>query len=540
MLNRIANKVLLLWGWQRAALACAAGAASALAMAPFHFWPILFITFPILIWLIDGASAGKRGRIVSAAVTGWWFGFGYFVAGLYWLGIAFLVDAHTFAWLMPLAVVGLPAGLAFFTALGTAISGAFWIGGPGRILIFVAAMTFVEYLRGTILSGFPWNAFGYALGAPLALAQSFSLVGLWGMTLIALAVFSSPAALSDETKRRWVPLAISIVVLIAMTAFGFWRLESHPTEFVEGPKLRLMQPNLPQDVKFNYGAKADVMKRYLDISQRTPSSDKPNLYGVTHLVWPESAFPFLLTREPDALAQIAELLPQGTMLITGAARLAPQVAGRLQAYNSIYTIADDGSIVETYDKVHLVPFGEYLPVQSLLESIGLQQLTKVRGGFTSGQSRALLTIAGLPPAVPLICYEVIFPAAITAPGERPGFMLNLTNDGWFGNSTGPYQHFHQARMRAIEEGLPLVRSANTGISAFVDGYGRTTASLPLGAEGSLDGALPKVITAPPFAQWGNTLPLFLWLVWLAFSVAAWWAARVTKTNAGLRFQPQAL
>jgi apolipoprotein N-acyltransferase len=530
-----------LWGWQRAVLACAAGAASALAMAPFHFWPILFVTFPILIWLIDGARAGKRGRVFSAAVTGWWFGFGYFVAGLYWLGIAFLVDAHTFAWLMPLAVIGLPAGLAFFTALGTALAGAFWIGGPGRILIFVTAMTLAEYLRGTILSGFPWNAFGYALGAPLALAQCFSLVGLWGMTILTLAVFSAPAALSDETRRRWLPLAMSFVVLIAMAGFGAWRLNTHPTEFVQGSKLRLMQPNLPQDVKFNYGAKADVMRRYLDISQRTAGSDKPSVDGVTHIVWPESAFPFLLTREPDALAQIAELLPQGTTLITGAARLAPPIAGQgLQAYNSVYTISDDGSIIETYDKLHLVPFGEYLPFQSLLESIGLQQLTKVRGGFTPGQQRGLLTLAGLPPAVPLICYEVIFPGSIVPPGERPGFMLNLTNDGWFGNSTGPYQHFHQARMRAIEEGLPLVRVANTGISAFVDPVGRTTESLALGVEGSLDGALPRPVSSPPFAQWGNTLPLFLWLLCLAFSVAAWWAAQVTRTNAGLRFQPTAL
>lgn len=521
MLNRLANRTVLVWGWRRAALALAAGAASALAMAPFHVWPILFVTFPLLIWLIDGAGAGRYGRLVSAAASGWWFGFGYFVAGLYWMGIAFLVDAYTFAWLMPLAIVGLPACLALFTALGAALASAFWTDGAPRILVFAAAMTFVEFLRGTILSGFPWNAFGYALGAPLALAQMFSVVGLWGMTLFALLIFATPAALSAPGSRGWRPLAIAIGALVAMFAFGTFRMHQNPTQFVAGPQLRLMQPNLPQDVKFNYGAKAEVMKRYLDISQRGATAESRGLKDVTHLFWPESAFPFLLAREPDALAQIADLLPPGTVLATGAARVAGPLLGETpHAFNSIYVIGEEGSILSTYDKVHLVPFGEYLPFQSLLESIGLQQLTKVRGGFTPGDRRRLMEIPGLPPAVPLICYEIIFPAAANPPGERGGWMLNVTNDGWFGNSTGPYQHFHQARMRAIEEGLPMVRVANTGISAVVDAYGRVHRSLPLGAEGSLDSALPQA--APPtwYVALGNILPLSVWLLMVALFLLA--------------------
>ncbi|MGE0751679.1 MAG: apolipoprotein N-acyltransferase [Variibacter sp.] len=516
MLTRIANAVVLAWGWRRAAIAWIAGAASTLALAPFNAWPILFVTFPVLVWMIDGAAAGRWGRAMSAAAVGWWFGFGYFVAGLYWVGIAFLVDAKTFAWLMPFAVLGLPALLAIFTAIGTALAGALWTPGPARVFALAASLTAAEWLRGHALSGFPWNAFGYALTTPLALAQSASVVGLWGLTFLAVAIFASPAVLADDRKDTPRPLLLpgaALALLALMAIYGIGRLSALPTTFVDHVKLRIMQPNLPQDKKFNYGAKAEVMRRYLTLSarQNPDGSGGDGLRGITHLIWPESAFPFLLTREPDALAQIANLLPVGTVLITGAARGEPPAApGRgLQAYNSIYVISHDGSILGVYDKTHLVPFGEYLPLQSLLESIGLQQLTKVHGGFLSGARRRLLTIPGTPPALPLICYEIIFPGAAVPTGPRPGWMLNLTNDGWFGNSTGPYQHFQQARVRAIEEGLPLVRGANTGISAVVDPLGRVVASLPLGAETVLDAPLPKPIDPPLYVHMGDGGALLL-------------------------------
>ncbi|MCC7348139.1 MAG: apolipoprotein N-acyltransferase, partial [Variibacter sp.] len=219
-----------------------------------------------------------------------------------------------------------------------------------------------------------------------------------------------------------------------------------------------------------------------------------------------SAFPFLLARDPEALAQIAELLPPGTVLVTGAARGGeePDGSGRLRAYNSIYVIDHDGSVLSVYDKVHLVPFGEYLPFQSFLESLGLMQLTKVPGGFTPGDRRRMLAVPGAPGALPLICYEIIFPGEVAAPGARARWMLNVTNDAWFGQSSGPYQHFQQARVRAIEEGLPLVRAANTGISAVVDALGRVVRLLPLGAEGVLDAPLPQPVAAP----WAVRLGMF--------------------------------
>jgi apolipoprotein N-acyltransferase len=281
-----------------------------------------------------------------------------------------------------------------------------------------------------------------------------------------------------------------------MAVFGTVRLSLQPTMLTK-VKLRIMQPNLQQDVKFNYAAKAEVMQKYLTLSDRASGPQSTGVRDAQILIWPESAFPFFLTREADAMAQIAELLPKGTVLITGSVR-APDLPPGVRitrAYNSIYVIDHDGSVLSVYDKLHLVPFGEYLPFQEWMEKLGLVQLTRVQGGFIPGTRRRTMEIPGAPRALPLICYETIFPGDIAARDERPGWIVNLTNDGWFGISTGPYQHLQQARLRAVEEGLPVVRAANTGISAVIDPSGRIVARLGLGIEGVLDANLPS--TLPP-------------------------------------------
>ncbi|MGB7253614.1 MAG: apolipoprotein N-acyltransferase, partial [Xanthobacteraceae bacterium] len=486
----------------------------------FNAWPVLFLTFPTLVWLIDGAGIGRWGGVAAAAAIGWWFGFGDFVAGLYWIGYAFLVDAPDFGWLLPIAVIGLPAVLAIYTALGVALARALWTRGALRILALAAALTISEWLRGHLLTGFPWNAFGYALTAPLALAQAASLVGIWGLTFIAIAVFASPATLSDdatETRKPWLPLALGILVLAALGGFGVWRLDRTPTRLVDGVHLRIMQPNLQQDVRFNYSAKQEVMNRYVALSNEASSAQPQGMAGTTQLIWPESPFPFFLTREADALAQISKLLPQNSVLITGAMRLAdPDNPAQSGVYNSIYVIDHSGSIAAVYDKVHLVPFGEYLPLEHILERLGLEDLTRQRGGFLSGDRHRLIAVPGAPVALPLICYEVIFAGEVMPPGARPGWIVNVTNDGWFGISTGPYQHFQQARVSAIELGLPLARAANTGISAVVDPLGRVLNSLPLGTEGVFDAPLPRAIGAPIYARFGDA-PAFV-LVLMALIV----------------------
>ena len=514
-LTRLTHSIMLASGWRRAVIAMIAGALSALAMAPFNAWPILFVTFPVLVWLVDGSAAGRWSGTMAAAGAGWCFGFGFFVAGLYWIGYAFLVDAKTFAWLLPVAVAGLPAYLALYTALGLAAARLIWVRGPERLLALAVMLTSAEWLRGHLLSGFPWNTFGYAFMQPLALAQSVSLIGIWGLTFLAIAIFASPAVLADDsvdTPHPYRAPLIGLVILASLTGYGAARLWMHPTTYVSGVNLRIMQPNLQQDEKFNYSTKDQVMARYLRLSDRATGPQSGGVRDVTHLIWPESAFPFFLTREPDALAQIASLLKPGTELIVGAVRAAPSsTAQSPRAYNSVYVIDPDGSIHGIYDKVHLVPFGEYLPLQNILERFGLRQLTKMVGGFLAGDRRRAMDVPHAPKMLPLICYEVIFPGSAVPSGERPGWLINVTNDGWFGISTGPHQHFQQARALAIAEGLPLVRAANTGISAVVDPVGRIIAALPLGVEGVLDSKLPNAIEPTYFLSVGN-YPLILSLV----------------------------
>ncbi len=508
-ITRLAHWIVLSWGWRRALVAFSAGAISVLAMAPFDAWPLLFFTFPILVWLVDGAAGGRLGGLPSAAIAGWWFGFGYFLAGLYWVGYAFLVDAKTFGWLLPFAGIALPAAMACYTGLGLALARMLWTRGPTRLIALAVALTAAEWLRGHLFSGFPWNVYGYALTGPLVLAQSAALIGIWGLTFIAVAVFASPAVFADdrpESRRPWLPMALGLAILAALASYGAWRLGRTPTAFVDNVRLRIMQPNLQQDDKFNYSAKQRVMSHYLELSDRSTGPQSTGVRDATHLIWPESAFPFLLTREPDALAQIAALIPEGTVLITGAVRAPELPPGQKieRAYNSIYVIDHDGSILSVYDKIHLVPFGEYLPFQDFLEKLGLMQLTKLPGGFIAGERRRPMPVPRAPRMLPFLCYEIIFPGETVPDNERPGWLLNLTNDGWFGISSGPYQHLQQARVRTIEQGLPLVRAANTGISAVIDPLGRIVKSLPLGAEGIMDASLPRRIDATLYARTGDS------------------------------------
>jgi apolipoprotein N-acyltransferase len=508
-ITRLAHWIVLSWGWRRALVAFTAGAVSVLALAPFDAWPVLFFTFPILVWLVDGAAGGRLGGLPSAAIAGWWFGFGYFLAGLYWVGYAFLVDVKTFGWLLPFAVVALPAGMACYTGFGLALARMLWTRGPTRLIALAVALTAAEWLRGHLFSGFPWNLYGYALTGSLVLAQSAALIGIWGLTFVAVAVFATPAIFADDrtaARRPWLPVALAVVTLATLATYGAWRLNGTPTRFVDNVRLRIMQPNLRQDDKFNYSAKQRVMSHYLELSDRSTGPQSTGVRDVTHLIWPESAFPFLLTHEPDALAQIAALIPEGTVLITGAIRAPELPPGQKieRAYNSVYVIDHDGSILSVYDKIHLVPFGEYLPFQDFLEKLGLMQLTKLPGGFIAGERRRLMPVPRAPQMLPFLCYEIIFPGEAAPGSERPGWLLNLTNDGWFGISSGPYQHLQQARVRTIEQGLPLVRAANTGISAVIDPLGRIVKSLQLGAEGVMDSPLPRRIDATFYARTGDT------------------------------------
>ncbi len=536
----VATWVAELAGWRRGLCAIAAGAVSVLAMAPFYAAPVLFITLPILVWLLDGcakpgieAGASLATKSVwRAALTGWLFGFGYFLAGLYWIGAAFLVEADRFAWLLPFAVSMLPAGLALYYGGAAALAWLGWRPGPARLVALALGLMVCEWLRGHLLSGFPWNALGYGLTSSDVLMQTTSLLGVYGLTPIAVLIFAAPAGLwapawmagKTRTSRLAIPV-MAAALLIAGTAWGTWRLSAGSAGFIEGVHLRIVQPNIPQSEKWKPQNRAQVFHTLMRLSAGPESS---GLKGVTHVIWPESSVPFLLADTREALRAIANLLPPGTSLIVGAARGESDMAasGEINArriYNSIFVMDHNARILETYDKIRLVPFGEFLPLQDVLEAIGLEQLTRQRGGFAVGGRHGPLSVEGAPPFSPLICYEIIFPHWVRGDGGQPGWLLNLTNDAWFGITSGPYQHFHQARVRAVEQGLPVVRAANSGISAVIDPYGRVVAEFGLGAQGALDASLPNAISPPPFVRWGRAIEVavlvILSLVWLGLAAA---------------------
>ncbi len=525
-------------------IAFGAGAAGALAMAPFDIFPALALTMTIAVWLIDGSTPSKNSQnagvslvraALEAAKDGWWTGFGYFATGLWWLGAAFLVEADQFAWALPLGVLGLPAALAFFTAFGFFLARLLWSTGSARILALAAGLGMSEWARGIVLTGFPWNDFGLALGGNLVLAQIASLIGLHGLTFIAIALAASPAVLADasrsapaRTRRLAIvlhPLGLACVVLAGLALFGAARLGANPTLFAPQAQLRIMQPNLQQDAKFRPENKDAILDHYLRLSGSTSAAYPAGLASVTHLFWPESAFPFVLSRDGDALTKIGAIIPRGGYLVTGAARAeAPRRgatgrdANRTIYYNSIHVIEPGGAIADTYDKVHLVPFGEFLPLSPLLEALRLRQFVHIPGGFDAGARARILSVPGLPAAAPLICYEAIFSGEVIPQGSgglRPGVMINLTNDGWFGRTSGPYQHLSAARLRAIEEGVPLIRAANTGVSTVIDSYGRIIARLPLGAAGVLDSRLPQAAAITPFGRAPLAGPSALALLMLA-------------------------
>lgn len=520
-------------GWRRRAIASGAGLVSVLAFAPFFLSPVLFVTLPVLVWLIDGRRCDEKPPALSdllrqAFADGWWWGFGFFCGGLFWIGEAFLVEAEKFAWALPFAMTLMPAGLALFFAAAAAGARYFWRPDLSRLLVFAVALGGTEWLRGHVLTGFPWNVIGYSLTYPVALMQSAALVGIYALTLAAALVFTAPlVAAGDATtgalrnKSLVRGGSFSLLLLSALALFGTARLAQDAGGMVENVKLRIVQPSVPQREKWQPEHQRDIFELHLALSRTDATGKKDDLAGITHLIWPEAAMPFRPLEHQEALDAIGALLPASAYLLAGGLRVAqPQSGGtgeeaRLRVYNSLFAFGRGGGLAALYDKIHLVPFGEYLPLQSWLEAIGLRQLTNLRGGFSTGVTpRPLIAAGHLPPAGILICYEAIFPGEVVQGGERPGVLINVTNDGWFGDSTGPRQHFHQARVRAVEEGIPLVRAANNGISAVIDPMGRVLHDLGMNEKGTIDSQLPKALAPPPYARLGDTL------FWLGMAVLA--------------------
>lgn len=501
------DKIRTLSGWRRLAVAGAFGALGATAFPPFYFFPALLLSYVALIILFDGCAKSSR-PLRSAALIGWSYGFGFFLLGLHWIGYPFLVNAEAHAWLMPFAIVLLPTGLALFFALSGALCGRFWRPGPQRVFLFAASFALVEWLRGHILTGFPWNIPGYGWGASTAVLQSTSVFGVYGLSLLTLLLGASLVLMGSSERSRWLPLGM-IGFFILLWVNGTVRLTVAHDETVPGVQLRIVQPATLQSEKYRPEFRTRNWERLTNLTQ-SPAEIAP-----THIIWPEAAPPFLLAQEEDALHEIAAILGTERVLLTGAVRVREE-DDVTDFYNSFYILGEGGRILATYDKFHLVPFGEYLPFERTLNSWGVTQIGGGVSGFSKGPGPQTFGVPGAPLVGPLICYEVIFPGAVTS-DTRPGWLVNITDDSWFGPNAGPAQHLLIARVRAIEEGLPIARAANAGISVIVDGYGRVRSRLELGARGILDGPLPVALPATPFSRFGETI--FFLLILLCLSAA---------------------
>jgi apolipoprotein N-acyltransferase len=473
----------LTWARQTAATAGARalmwGLISALALPPVHLIPVLLFSVPAFLRLLGAATSWRQ-----AAMLAWLFGFGLNLAGLYWITEPMLTEVATFWWLVPLADPLLSFAVAFYMII-PALAAYGTRPGLGRVLVFAGAWIVSDLLRQFLFTGFPWNLWGTDWAIPGQLGDVFlqpaALVGVHGLTFLTILLAASPLF-----GRRGIVAAA--IALAAWAGFGLWRLApAAPT----GITLALVQPKFPVPGLYD---RASLMARW----QRLEAMSKAGLNaGAAAVIWPEGASPWLLDTDAAARAQLAQ--------VTGAA---PILAGTLREVtetdirNSLVVTEGSGPALAIYDKWKLVPFGEYMP-----KWIPVKITPDVLGtGFAPGPGPATLHVPGLPDFGPLICYEAIFSGEVIDEADRPSWLVNITDDSWFGASAGPKQAFADARLRAVEEGLPLARAANSGITAMIDPFGRVTAMLPLDAQGVMVAALPKNLPATPYSRHGLLIP----------------------------------
>ena len=508
----LAEFVILSHGWPRALLLIVAGILTALSAPPLFILPALFVGLPVLVWALDGAERyqGFWSRLFGPAFRiGFWFGLGYFASSLHWIGFAFLVDGGWLLALMPVAVLALAAVLALFWGIGVAVAHLMWSEGMARLFSLSACLALAEFARGHLFTGLPFDLVGYALTANVEMMQAASLVGAYGLTFAAILIGAVPAVIWPSGERslpmRLLPAAAAVGLLILQYGWGFYRVSSTQVELRQDMVVRLVQPAVPQDLKWQAFARDKIVGDLLDLSASRTSPTDPGLDGVTHLIWPETALPFILADGPEYLAQIASALPDGLILLTGAPRKELEEGsvdfGRL--YNSILAISSDGEVISSYDKSHLVPFGEYLPFQEQLRQFGLKQFVAGDDGWTAGETRRVMALPATPPIMPLICYEAAFSGDLGAATREAELIVVATNDAWFDGSIGLEKNFHHARLRAVEEGLPLIRSANSGVSAVIDPLGRIGARLNEREVGAIN-AVPALAFPPTFfARYGD-------------------------------------
>lgn len=510
VLRRPAHWIRTRTKWQARLLAFGLGGLYVLGHAPFFFWPLSLVTITALVWLLDWA--GKRDRpIREGALVSWFFGLGQFLAGMYWIAFAFIERGAGFVWMIPFALLLLAGGLALFWLVAGAVAMRFWSRRTSRVLVFVCCFFAAEYLRGHIFTGLPWNHPGLIWTAGGAVSQLASVVGAWGLTLLTLFAFAAPAALTwsdDGPVVRAVPSLLAFGIFTLVFGAGLARLSAATNQFVPGVALRVVQAQIDQSEKWDPANRQTVIEHYLDLSST------PGLTAITHLVWPEGALPILLLEQPDVLEQMAGRFFDGPILLTGITRRETSDDQQILFRNSLVALSFHGgtpALEMVYDKHHLTPFGEYLPFGRALAATGIKALTPLGDGFTPGPAAVTTKIPGAPRVSPQICYESIFAGFTPSGTDRPQWIVNVTNDSWFGPTTGPRQHIQQVQFRAIEEGLPVVRSASSGVSGVIDPFGRLFAGAPAQANTVIDAKLPKALQATIYSN-NRSGAVILWFL----------------------------
>ena len=491
----LAETTMLSHGWRRFVLLLLAGAIAGLSVPPFFILPTLFVTMPIWVWALDGAERlrGWRRLFGPAFSIGFAFGLGYFLVAFHWLGAAFFIDGGWVLAAMPFAIVSLSALIALFWGLASALAHLSWSHGWVRILTLAAWLTAAEFARGHLFTGFPFDLLGYSLTGTDEMMQLASVIGVYGLTFLAPLLAMTPALAWPADNRGWsqrlAPVFLALLVIAGQLGYGWNRLSGTVSTERQDMALRLVQPLVYEHADFGNVDPVALIDRLLMLSDMRMNPNDQGLDDITHLVWPESSLPFFLETYPEALARIARLLPEQTSLLAGVPRR-PFTPGPQDTtappHNSVVVIDTEGEVVASYDKSHLVPFGEYLPFAEFFAQLGIKQFVPGADGWSPGDvRRRLMTLPAAPAPLVLVCYEIIFSGDL---GDTAGaqFLLNLTNDAWFDNSIGPAQHAHHARLRAVEEGMSLVRAANTGLSFATDPLGRVTAELAPGEMAVLD------------------------------------------------------
>lgn len=461
------------------------GAILALCFAPFHWWPLAAISISSLYLSLSGAQSLKQ-----SAWRGFFFGYGFFIAGTYWIAFSLLVEADKFAWLVPFSVLGLSAVMALYIA---SLGGVFYrlkcSHHLANMCLFTVLWMGLEWLRSLGMFGFPWNLVGYISAASLALAQAASTMGVYGLGVVMILAALVPASLLIHKHTGLWHAALMAAILLGLWVLGVHQIPAHQSD--GSTMLRVVQPNIPQAMKWSPQGQHEARSRLQSLSQLTTEGKAPDI-----VVWPETALPRVVSGVEDWANILRYFVPRGAALITGALR---EEAHRGAWYNSVLAITAYGTQMRFYDKHQLVPFGEFVPLSDVLP---LEKITQGNGSFTRGGGPMTMQSHPVPPFSPLICYEAVFPQ-FTVGETRPEWLLNVTNDAWFGNSPGPYQHFEMVRFRAIEQRLPLVRAANTGISAVIDPYGRIIKKIDLNDTGIIDVPLPNAGAVPIYSQVGN-------------------------------------